>query len=116
MSTVHLKLHHSFNEPTNFFKSVLQISADSCVWVFLHSLLGISEQRSLSVQQWLETLQSDDEDFLNDSSDVPDHKGSSFPPDLRLAMGAVIAEEMRAQVYADTGFRCSAGIAHNKVP
>ncbi|XP_045176250.2 DNA polymerase eta-like isoform X2 [Mercenaria mercenaria] len=33
----------------------------------------------------------------------------------RLAAGAVIAEEMRAAVYNDTGFRCSAGIAHNKM-
>ena len=33
----------------------------------------------------------------------------------RLAIGALIAEEMRAAVYTDTGFRCSAGIAHNKV-
>ena len=33
----------------------------------------------------------------------------------RLAIGALIAEEMRAAVYKDTGFRCSAGIAHNKV-
>ncbi|XP_045176229.2 DNA polymerase eta-like [Mercenaria mercenaria] len=33
----------------------------------------------------------------------------------RLAVGAVIAEEMRAAVYNDTGFRCSAGIAHNKM-
>ena len=35
--------------------------------------------------------------------------------DKRLAVGAVIAEEMRAAVYNETGFRCSAGIAHNKV-
>ena len=30
-------------------------------------------------------------------------------------MGAVIVEEMRAAVWEQTGFRCSAGIAHNKV-
>lgn len=35
--------------------------------------------------------------------------------DRRLAVGAVIAEEMRAAVFSKTGFRCSAGIAHNKV-
>ncbi|KAH3851921.1 hypothetical protein DPMN_094408, partial [Dreissena polymorpha] len=35
--------------------------------------------------------------------------------DRRLAVGAVIAEEMRQAVYEDTGFRCSAGIAHNKM-
>ena len=32
-----------------------------------------------------------------------------------LAVAAQIVEEMRAAVYRDTGFRCSAGIAHNKV-
>ncbi|XP_048259861.1 DNA polymerase eta-like [Haliotis rufescens] len=33
----------------------------------------------------------------------------------RLAVGAVIVEEMRAAVYRETGFTCSAGIAHNKM-
>jgi len=33
----------------------------------------------------------------------------------RLAIGAAIIEEMRAEVYKQTEFRCSAGIAHNKV-
>ncbi len=33
----------------------------------------------------------------------------------RLAVAAQITEEMRAAVYRDTGFRCSAGIGHNKV-
>ena len=32
-----------------------------------------------------------------------------------IAIGAKIVEEMRAEVYNTTGFRCSAGIAHNKV-
>ncbi|NWX91028.1 POLH polymerase, partial [Nothoprocta pentlandii] len=35
-------------------------------------------------------------------------------PDLQLTMGAVIVEEMRAAVEEATGFRCSAGISHNK--
>lgn len=35
--------------------------------------------------------------------------------DKHLTVAAVIVEEMRAAVYQDTGFRCSAGIAHNKV-
>ena len=34
---------------------------------------------------------------------------------VRLAFGAVIVEEMREEVYKQTQFRCSAGIAHNKV-
>ncbi|XP_073986587.1 DNA polymerase eta [Rhodnius prolixus] len=33
----------------------------------------------------------------------------------KLAVGAAIVEEIRRAVYKATGFRCSAGIAHNKV-
>ncbi|XP_039279390.1 DNA polymerase eta [Nilaparvata lugens] len=33
----------------------------------------------------------------------------------KLAFGACIVEEIRASVYRKTGFRCSAGIAHNKI-
>lgn len=35
--------------------------------------------------------------------------------DIRLAVGAMIVEEMRARVFDETQFRCSAGIAHNKM-
>jgi len=34
---------------------------------------------------------------------------------VRLAVGAAIIEDMRAEVFKQTEFRCSAGIAHNKV-
>ena len=34
---------------------------------------------------------------------------------IRLAVAASLVEEMRAAVFADTGFTCSAGISHNKV-
>ncbi|KAK5640193.1 hypothetical protein RI129_011004 [Pyrocoelia pectoralis] len=34
---------------------------------------------------------------------------------LKLAYGAVIAEEIRAAVLQQTGYTCSAGIAHNKI-
>jgi DNA polymerase eta len=34
--------------------------------------------------------------------------------DRLLAAAAVIVEEMRAAIFEQTGFRCSAGIAHNK--
>ncbi|XP_052819667.1 DNA polymerase eta-like isoform X1 [Mya arenaria] len=56
-----------------------------------------------------------------DGKDQSDWLGQAFDPDClevhdqRLAVGAVIAEEMRAAVFEDTGFRCSAGIAHNKI-
>ena len=33
----------------------------------------------------------------------------------RLAIGAIIASEMRAAVLKETQFTCSAGVAHNKV-
>ncbi|KAK4873192.1 hypothetical protein RN001_015221 [Aquatica leii] len=34
---------------------------------------------------------------------------------LKLAYGAVIVEEIRAAVFEQTGYTCSAGIAHNKI-
>ncbi|XP_066904821.1 DNA polymerase eta isoform X2 [Halyomorpha halys] len=34
---------------------------------------------------------------------------------LRLAVGALIVEEIRETVLSETGFKCSAGIAHNKI-
>ncbi|XP_024086271.1 DNA polymerase eta isoform X2 [Cimex lectularius] len=42
---------------------------------------------------------------------------SDFHPEAaqRLAYGAVIIEELRKAVLETTGFKCSAGIAHNKV-
>lgn len=36
-------------------------------------------------------------------------------PDALLARAAALAEQIRAAVYEQTGYRCSAGIAHNKV-
>jgi nucleotidyltransferase/DNA polymerase involved in DNA repair len=59
--------------------------------------------------------------LFTDGKDLSDWLSAAFDEDTmdcynkRLAVGAVIAEEMRAAVYSDTGFRCSAGIAHNKV-
>ena len=35
--------------------------------------------------------------------------------DFRLSVAALIVEEIRAAVYEQLQFRCSAGIAHNKV-
>lgn len=58
------------------------------------------EQRLRGLQQWLEHLSS---------SDLPSSA------ELHLTVGALIVEEMRAAVEEHTGFRCSAGISHNKV-
>lgn len=63
----------------------------------------IDEQRSKGVQQWLDTLPT---------CSQPGWLGHS---EVCLAVGAIIVEEMRAAVEQHTGFRCSAGISHNKV-
>ncbi|KAM8738855.1 DNA polymerase eta [Acanthopagrus schlegelii] len=64
--------------------------------------LDKEEQRSRGLQQWLELL--------------PDSLlGEQSSAELQLTMGALIVEEMRAAVEKHTGFRCSAGISHNKV-
>ncbi|XP_062852035.1 DNA polymerase eta [Trichomycterus rosablanca] len=55
------------------------------------------------LQQWLDSMPSSPE------------SGSFGFSELCLAVGAVIVEEMRAAVEKDTGYRCSAGISHNKV-
>ncbi|XP_041803112.1 DNA polymerase eta isoform X2 [Chelmon rostratus] len=60
------------------------------------------EQRSRGLQQWLASLP------------VP-LLGEQSSADLQLTVGALIVEEMRAAVEKHTGFRCSAGISHNKV-
>ncbi|XP_035177679.1 DNA polymerase eta isoform X3 [Oxyura jamaicensis] len=57
------------------------------------------ELRQRGVQEWLASLSFDNPDC----------------PDLQLTMGAVIVEEMRVAVEKATGFRCSAGISHNKM-
>ncbi|KAL1123866.1 hypothetical protein AAG570_001636 [Ranatra chinensis] len=58
------------------------------------------DERSSGLETWLGDLYGGE---LYDSSAV------------RLAVGGVIVEEMRQAVYERTGFRCSAGIAHNKI-
>ncbi|XP_038593220.1 DNA polymerase eta [Micropterus salmoides] len=60
------------------------------------------EQRSRGLQEWLASLP------------VPP-LGEQNSAELQLTVGALIVEEMRAAVEEHTGFRCSAGISHNKV-
>lgn len=57
------------------------------------------EMRKQGLLQWLDSLQI----------------GNTTSPDLKLTVGAVIVEEMRAAIEKQTGFQCSAGISHNKV-
>lgn len=60
------------------------------------------EVRSRGLHEWLGTLP------------VPP-LGEQSSAELQLTVGALIVEEMRAAVEKHTGFRCSAGISHNKV-
>lgn len=62
----------------------------------------LEELRSRGVQQWLAMLP------------LP-AVGEQSSAELQLTVGALIVEEMRAAVEKHTGFRCSAGISHNKV-
>lgn len=58
--------------------------------------------RSTGLHQWLEALPAA---LIGEQSCA----------ELQLTVGALIVEEMRAAVENHTGFRCSAGISHNKV-
>ncbi|NXD28365.1 POLH polymerase, partial [Spelaeornis formosus] len=59
---------------------------------------GKEELRQRGLDEWLASLAFDNPDC----------------PDLQLTMGAIIVEEIRVAVETATGFRCSAGISHNK--
>ncbi|XP_045491464.1 DNApol-eta [Colias croceus] len=52
-------------------------------------------------------------------SDVHNYGGECMEFDMehasRLLVGAVIVSEIRAAVFEETGYQCSAGIAHNKI-
>ncbi|KAK9881571.1 hypothetical protein WA026_016446 [Henosepilachna vigintioctopunctata] len=56
---------------------------------------------------------SETTDFL---SNIYQNQNSGLcDDDLKLAVGGVIVEKIRAAVFEKTGFQCSAGIAHNKI-
>lgn len=65
-----------------------------------NAVLDKEGQRARGLKQWL--------DCLSYGSQVN-------CAELYLAVGALLVEEMRAAVEEHTGFRCSAGISHNKV-
>jgi DNA polymerase eta len=56
-----------------------------------------------------------DDHLIDDGVEDYASDGKQFSNALRLAMGAVIIEEMRKAIYERTEYRCSAGISHNKV-
>ncbi|XP_055025760.2 apoptosis-stimulating of p53 protein 2a isoform X4 [Misgurnus anguillicaudatus] len=65
-----------------------------------HAALDKDEERARGLKQWLDSLLS-----------CPQANCA----ELNLAVGAILVEEMRSAVEEHTGFRCSAGISHNKV-
>uniref|UniRef100_A0A7M4F2M9 DNA polymerase eta n=1 Tax=Crocodylus porosus TaxID=8502 RepID=A0A7M4F2M9_CROPO len=78
------------------------VPAELLPTTFIQGMVGAQtakELRQHGLHQWLSSLPFDD----------------SSCPDLQLTVGAVIVEEMRAAVEEVTGYRCSAGISHNKV-
>lgn len=63
-----------------------------CVYVYL-------EERVQGLQTWIS----------NSFKELHDTHAQ------KLAVASVIVEEIRASIYKETKFRCSAGIAQNKV-
>ncbi|CAG0921390.1 unnamed protein product [Notodromas monacha] len=59
----------------------------------------------------LPSEESDEDDEMIDGDEASERE---FSDHVRLTMGALFVEEMRAAVFEATGFRCSAGISHNK--
>ncbi|XP_014469097.1 PREDICTED: DNA polymerase eta [Dinoponera quadriceps] len=57
------------------------------------------EERRQGLQTWI----------LNSSRELHDTQAQ------KLAVAGVIVEEIRANIYKETGFRCSAGISQNKI-
>lgn len=58
-----------------------------------------SEERSNGTRTWIMNI-------FKDLEDIEAQK---------LAIAGIIVEEIRADIFDKTGFRCSAGIAQNKV-
>ena len=58
-----------------------------------------SEERSNGTRTWIMNI-------FEDLEDIEAQK---------LAIAGIVVEEIRADIFDKTGFRCSAGIAQNKV-
>lgn len=70
-------------------------------------ILAVMQQNS--IKNWLASLLENEDCALPITSEHPNWAN------LRLTCAAVLCEEMRRAVLERTGFKCSAGIAHNKV-
>ncbi|XP_069982500.1 DNA polymerase eta isoform X2 [Penaeus vannamei] len=66
--------------------------------------------REKGVHEWLNSVFENGEDAA-----LPLDSNHPHWDNVRLAYAALICEEMRAAVLAQTGFKCSAGITHNKM-
>ncbi|XP_026164363.1 DNA polymerase eta isoform X2 [Mastacembelus armatus] len=86
---------------TTYIQGYPQISPDQEVSAE-NDVLDKEVQRSRGLQQWLASLPGP-------------LSGGESSAEVQLTVGALIVEEMRAAVEKVTGFRCSAGISHNKV-
>lgn len=52
----------------------------------------------------------------NELNDMPEEDRKAYrKSDIKLLIGSSIVNEIRAAVKAQTGYECSAGIAHNKI-
>lgn len=63
------------------------------------------------VQEISSKVEPENDDFDYDEIDLESVQKS----DLKLLIGGSIANEIRAKVKEETGYDCSAGIAHNKI-
>lgn len=74
-----------------------------------YCISNLPARRKKSLNTWLATVC---EELDEEEPPTPEH---SHWDAFRLICAAKICEEMRAAVLQQTGFKCSAGIAHNKV-
>ncbi|KAK8378420.1 hypothetical protein O3P69_011130 [Scylla paramamosain] len=79
---------------------------------------GEKGDREASLNKWVAGLNQEDKPELEEEEEEDEEmrRGRSrSKADLRLALAAAHCEEMRRAVFTRTSFKCSAGIAHNKM-
>lgn len=69
-----------------------------------------------TIVDYIQCMSSDNEDsFSQIENDMEENIMVYKKSDMRLLIGATIVNEIRAAVKNETGYDCSAGIAHNKI-
>uniref|UniRef100_A0A1I8NMY4 DNA polymerase eta n=1 Tax=Stomoxys calcitrans TaxID=35570 RepID=A0A1I8NMY4_STOCA len=72
----------------------------------------IGEYLTTITKKYINPLLDNDDSYRHfQENDIPAVRQSN----VRLLIGSSIAKEIRDAVYAETGYECSAGIAHNKI-